>query len=57
MEIHCIIHYKAIRFFVFFFESKVEKGIVSPEPVDGFQKFERPLEAEKILDNLYRTDF
>ena len=24
---------------------------------DGFQKFKRRLEAEKILHNLYRTDF
>ena len=31
--------------------------VISPETVDGFQKFERCLEAEKILQDLYRTDF
>ena len=31
--------------------------VISPEPVDGFKKFERCLEAEKILHNLYRIDF
>ena len=30
---------------------------IHPEPMHGFSKFKRRLEAEKILKNLYRTDF
>ena len=30
---------------------------ISPEPVDGFLKFKQRLEAEKILDSFYTTDF
>ena len=30
---------------------------ISPEPVDGFSKFKRRLEAEKNWHNLYRIDF
>ena len=30
---------------------------ISPKTVDGFQKFKRRLEAEKILHNLYGADF
>ena len=31
--------------------------VISPEPVDGFLKFKRHLEAENILHKLYRIDF
>ena len=30
---------------------------IFPKPVDGFWNFKRRLEAEKILQNMYRTDF
>ena len=31
--------------------------MISPESVDGFEKFKRHLEAEQILHDLYRIDF
>ena len=30
---------------------------LAPEPVDVSSKFKQHLEAEKVLQNLYRTDF
>ena len=38
-------------------ERSLAPDVISPEPVDGFLKFKRRLEAEKILHNLYRIDF
>ena len=40
-------------FFGFFFAL----ADISPEPVNRFQSFRRRLKAEKILRDLYRTDF
>ena len=38
-------------------EASLAPDVISPVPVDGFQKFKWLLEAEKILHILYRIDF
>ena len=40
-----------------YIEGSLEPDVISPEPVDGFLKFKRRLEAERILHYLYRIDF
>ena len=36
---------------------KTAPADISPDPVDGFSKFKRLLEAEKFVENFCRTEF